>query len=47
VQNGQVRKITTTASGELDACLKSVFRSMRFREFGGTLKKVSYPINFG
>ena len=46
-QSGQVRSVSTTASGTLDQCLKRVFQRLRFRQFGGTIKKVTYPIEFG
>ncbi len=47
VQTGQVRRVTTTASGDLDECLRAAFSTLRFRSFGGTIKRVSYPMDFG
>ncbi len=43
-QTGVVRNLTTTATGELDQCLVNAFSSLKFRQFGGTVKRVSYPL---
>lgn len=45
-QSGSVRNLTTTATGELNDCLVSAFSSLKFRQFGGTVKKVSYPLQY-
>ena len=47
LQNGRVRKVSTTAKGALNDCLKPIFKGMRWREFGGQIKKVKYPLEFG
>ena len=44
--SGQIRSVSTTAGGVLSECLVSSFSTMRFRQFGGSIKKVSYPIDF-
>lgn len=45
-QSGAVRELTTTASGDLNQCLVSAFSSLKFRQFGGTVKKVAYPLHY-
>ncbi|MCL2325466.1 MAG: protein kinase [Proteobacteria bacterium] len=45
-QSGSVRNLTTTAQGELNECLVSAFSSLKFRQFGGTIKKVTYPLSY-
>ena len=44
--SGAVRNLTTTAQGELNECLVSAFASLKFRQFGGTSKKVNYPLSY-
>lgn len=46
-KTGAVRKLSTNKGGDLDDCMKSVFRSLRFRESGGTPKKVTFPFEYG
>ena len=45
-QSGTVRNFSTTASGDLNDCLISTMTSMKFRQFGGTSKKVSLPVGY-
>lgn len=45
-QTGTLRNVSTTTSGELDACLVAAFSTMKFRPFGGTVKKVSIPVGY-
>ncbi|MGI5828895.1 MAG: protein kinase domain-containing protein [Bradymonadia bacterium] len=45
-QNGTVRNATTNASGALNDCLLSIVQSLKFRAFGGSIKKVSYPMSY-
>ncbi|MDX9723128.1 MAG: protein kinase [Myxococcota bacterium] len=47
MQSGQVRNVSTNGGGELDSCLRSAFTILRFRAFGGTIKKVNYPLEWG
>lgn len=45
-QTGTVRNATSNASGELNNCLLSIVQSLKFRAFGGSIKKVSYPMSY-
>ncbi len=45
-QTGGIRGLTSTAQGELDSCLVSSLSSIKFRRFGGTVKRVTYPLVF-
>lgn len=45
-QSGSVQGLRTSAQGELNTCLVDAFSSLKFRKFGGTRKRVSYPIVF-
>ena len=45
-QTGTVRNLSSTAQGELDTCLVSSLSSIKFRQFGGTVKRVKYPLVF-
>ena len=43
-QSGSVQGLRTNAQGELNSCLIDAFSSLKFRRFGGTRKRVSYPL---
>ena len=46
-QTGTLRSVNTSlGSGDLDACLVSAFSTMKFRPFGGTVKKVTIPVGY-
>ena len=45
-QSGTVRNFSTTASGDLNDCLISSLSSLKFRQFGGTVKKVTLPVGY-
>lgn len=46
-RTGMVRQLSTNKRGELDGCMKRVFRSLHFRASGGTPKRVTLPFEFG
>ena len=45
-QSGTVRNFSTTATGDLNDCLISSVSSLKFRQFGGTVKKVTLPVGY-
>ena len=45
-QNGTTRSFSTTTSGELNDCLISTVSSLKFRPFGGTVKRVTLPVGY-
>ena len=46
-QSGTVRNFSTTApNGDLNDCLISTLSSIKFRQFGGTTKKVKLPVGY-
>ena len=45
-QTGTIRNVSTTASGDLNDCLISSMSSLKFRQFGGTVKRVTWPVGY-
>lgn len=46
-QTGTTRSFSSSIPGELGACLISSLSSIKFRPFGGTVKRVSLPVSYG
>lgn len=46
-QTGTTRSFSSSISGELGSCLISSLSSLKFRPFGGTVKRVSLPVSYG
>lgn len=46
-QNGITKNFSSSLKGELGECLISSLSSIKFRPFGGTVKRVSVPVSYG